>query len=110
MKKVVKDIFFNMIFNSPKKLQELCNDLPLLPERIKIEKIGKLTANLYDKTEYLIYIRNLKQSLFCELVMKNVHRVIRFNQKVQIKPYTNINSKLRKKAKNDFAKDFLRQE
>ena len=82
MKKVVKDIFFNMIFNSPKKLQELCNDLPLLPERIKIEKIGKLTANLYDKTEYLIYIRNLKQSLFCELVVKNVHRVIRFNQKV----------------------------
>ena len=82
MKKVVKDIFFNMIFNSPKKLQELSNDLPLLPERIKIEKIGKLTANLYDKTEYLIYIRNLKQSLFCELVVKIVHRVIRFNQKV----------------------------
>ena len=94
----------------PKKLEELCNDLSLLPERMKIEKIGKLTANLYDKTEYVIYIRDLKQSLFHELVVKNVHRVIKFNQKAWIKPYNNMNSKLRKKAKNDFAKDFLRQE
>ena len=30
---------------------------------MKIKKVGKLVANLHDKTEYLIHIRNLKQAL-----------------------------------------------
>ena len=45
------------------KLHELHNDLPFLPERMKIEKVEKLVANLHDKTEYVIHIRNLKQAL-----------------------------------------------
>ena len=36
------------------KLHELHNDLPLLPERMKTEKVKKLVANLHDKTEYVI--------------------------------------------------------
>ena len=35
-------------------------------------------------------------------------RVINFNQKVLLKPYTKINIELRKKAKNYFEKDFLK--
>ena len=46
-----------------KKLHEFLNDLPFLPKRIKIEKIEKLVANLHNKTEYVIVIRNLKQAL-----------------------------------------------
>ena len=42
------------------KLHELHNDLPFLPERLKIEKVEMIVANLLDKTEYLIRIRNLK--------------------------------------------------
>ena len=45
------------------KLHELNNDLPFLPERMKIEKVKKLVANLHDKTEYVIHIGNLKQAL-----------------------------------------------
>ena len=45
------------------KLHELHNDLPFLPERMKIEKVEKLVANLHDKTEYVMHIRNLKQSI-----------------------------------------------
>ena len=45
------------------KLHELHNDLPFLPERMKIEKIEKLVANLHDKTEYVLHIRNLKLGL-----------------------------------------------
>ena len=41
------------------KLHELHNDLPFLPERMKIEKVKKLVANLHDKTKYVIHIRNL---------------------------------------------------
>ena len=44
-------------------MHELHNDLPFLPERMKIEKIKKLAANLHDKTEYVIYIKNFKQGL-----------------------------------------------
>ena len=43
------------------KLHELHNDLPFLPERMKLGKIKKLLANLHGKTEYLIHIRtNIK--------------------------------------------------
>ena len=33
------------------------------PEKMEIEKIEKLVANLHDKTKYVIHIRNLKQAL-----------------------------------------------
>ena len=36
---------------------------------------------LHDKTEYVIYIKNLKQALNHGLVLEKVHRVIKFNQK-----------------------------
>ena len=37
---------------------------------MKIEKVKKLVANLYDKTKYVIQIRNLKQALNHGLVLK----------------------------------------
>ena len=45
------------------KLHELQNDLPFLLERMNIGKVEKLVANLHDKTEYVIHIRNLKHAL-----------------------------------------------
>ena len=42
------------------KLHELHNDSPFSSERMEIEKNEKLVANLHDKTEYVIHIRNLK--------------------------------------------------
>ena len=47
----------------PKKIRELHNDLPFLPERMKIEKVEKIVANLNDKTEYVIHTRNLKKPI-----------------------------------------------
>ena len=47
---------------------------------MKIENFEKLVANLHDKTEYFINIRNLKQALNNGLVWKKVHKVIKFNQ------------------------------
>ena len=53
------------------KIYELHNDLPFLPERMKIEKVENLVANLHDKTEYVIHMKNLKQTLNHGLDFKN---------------------------------------
>ena len=37
----------------PKNLHDLHNDLPFLPERVKIDKRNKLVCNLYDKKAML---------------------------------------------------------
>ena len=74
MKKVISD---EAEVQYLEKLHELHNDLPFLPERMRIVKLGKLGANLH---EYVINIRNLKQALNHEVVLKLVHKVIKFNQ------------------------------
>ena len=66
---------------------------------MKVEKVEKLIANLHDKEEYVMYIRILKQALNHGLILKKVHRVIKFNQKAQLKLDIDMNIKLRKKSK-----------
>ena len=80
MKKVLKDIFLEVDVEYLEKLHELHNDLLFLPERMKIEKVDQLVANLSDKTEYVKHIRNLKRALNHRLYLKNLRRVITFNQ------------------------------
>ena len=108
MKKVMKDIFLKLMFNILKKLHELYNDLPFLPKGNKIGKFEKLVANLDDKTECIIHIRSLKQVLNHGLVLKTIHKVIKFNQNAWLKPYIDMNTDIRKKTKNDFEKYFLK--
>ena len=55
-----------------KKLYEPHNDLTISPLRIKTENVEKLEANLHDKIEYVIHIRNLKQALNHGLVLKKL--------------------------------------
>ena len=64
-----------------------------------MKNIEKLVTNLYDKNEYVIHIRNLKQALNHGLIMIKVHRVIKFNQKDWLKPDIDMNTKLRQKRK-----------
>ena len=60
MKNGMKDIFFEVDVQYLEKLRELHNYLPFLPKRMKTEKLRKLVANLHDKTDYVIHIKNLK--------------------------------------------------
>ena len=55
-----------------------------------------------------MHIKVLRKALNHRLVLKKVHRVIQFNQKDWLKPYIDMNTKLRKEAKNDFEKDFFK--
>ena len=74
---------------------------------MKIEKVEKLVANLHDKNEYIIQLRILKHALNHELILEKVHRVIKYNQNAWLKPYIDMNTVRRKKAKNDFEKYFF---
>ena len=92
----------------PKRLHELHSDLPFLSERMKIDKCNKLVCNLFNKKKYVTHINSLKQALNHGLKFKKIHRVIKFNQKEWLKPYIDMNTELRKAAKNDFEKDLFK--
>ena len=94
--------------NYPKNLNGLHEDVPFLPERMKIGKCKKLVCNFYDKKKLFVHIRSLKQALNHGLTLKKVHRVIQFNQEAWFKPYVDMNTKYRKNAKSDFEKDFFK--
>ena len=91
----------------PKTLFNSHKDLPFLPERKKVGKVEKLICSIEDKEKYVIHIRALKQALNHGLKLKKIRRVIKFNQKAWLKPYINLNTKLRTNAKNEFEKNFF---
>ena len=92
----------------PKRLHELHSDLLFLSERMEVNKCKKLVCNLFNKKKYVVHINVLKQALNHGLKLKKNHRVIEFNQEAWLKPYTDMNTELRKAAKNDFVKDLFK--
>ena len=88
----------------PKKL----HGLPFLPERMEINKCKKLVCNLFNKKKYVAHINILKQALNHGLKLKKNNRVIEFNQEAWLKPYIDMNTELRKLARNDFEKDLFK--
>ena len=96
--------FLEVDIEYPKKLFDLHKDLPFLPERKKIRKVEKLVCSIEDEEKYVIYINALKQALNHGLKLTNVHGVIRFNQEACLSPYIEMNTELRKRAKNDLRK------
>ena len=75
---------------------------------MEINKCKKLVCNLYDKKKYVVHINSLKQALNHGLKFKKIHRIIEFNQEAWLKPYIDMNTELRKLARNDFEKDLLK--
>ena len=103
-----KGYFFEVDIDYLKELFNLHKDLPLLPERKKVEKVEKLICSIEDKEKYVIHIRTLKQVLNCGLKLKKIHRIIQFKQKAWLKVYIDMNTELRKNAKNEFEKNFFK--
>ena len=56
----------------------------------------------------VIHIRNIKHELNHGLVLEKVHQGIKFNHKAWLKPYIDMNTKLRQKAQNNFEKTFFK--
>ena len=70
---------------------------------MKLEKIEKLVANFYDRTEYVTHIRNLKQVLSQVLILKKIH----YLKRPWLEPYIDVNTNLKQKAKNNSRNNFF---
>ena len=103
-----KEYILEVDVKYPRKLHDLHSDLPFLPKRMKIDKCKKLVCNLRNKKKYVVHIRSLKQALNHGLKLKKVHRIIEFNQEAWLKTYIDMNTELRKIARNDFEKDLFK--
>ena len=103
-----KGYFLEVDVKYPKKLHDLHSDLPFLPKRIKIDKCKKLVCDLQNKKKYVVHIKSLKQALNNGLKLKRVHRIIEFSQKAWLKSCIDMNTELKKLAKDDFEKDLFK--
>ena len=99
--------FLKVDINYSEKLFNLHKDLQFLLERKKVNKEEKLICSIKQKEKNAIHIRVFKQVLNHRLVLRKVHRVIQFNQEDCLKPYIDLNTKLRKEAKNYLEKDLF---
>ena len=65
----MKCTFLKLMFNIMKDYMNFIIVYHFYQKKMKIEKVEKLEANLHDKAEYVIHIRNLKQALSHGLVL-----------------------------------------
>ena len=96
-----KGYIFEVDVKYPRKLHDLHSDLPFLSKRMKINKCKKLICNLLNQKKIRCAYKIIKTRVKSWIKIKKIHRVIEF------KPYTNMNTELRKVAKNDFKKNFF---
>ena len=64
----------------PNELHDLHNDLLFMCKKMVINGIEKLVPNFDDKRNYVVHIKALNPALSHGLILKKVHRVIKFNQ------------------------------
>lgn len=94
----------------PRKLHKDHNDLPFCAEKCISPgaKTEKLVPNLYDKYNYVIHYVHLKTCLKHGLVLRKIHRVIKFIQAPYLKIYIDLNTQLRQQASSTFEQDFFK--
>jgi hypothetical protein len=96
----------------PPTLHDAHNDLPFCPELIVPPegkfKNSKLIPNLHDKSKYVIHYRNLKQCLQAGLVLTRTHRILKFTQSAWLRPYIDLNTKLRNDSTNEFHRSLFK--
>lgn len=100
----------------PPHLHDFLNDLPPAPENIpvpdewlshfqqeamktkSVTRTSKLVPHLGPRTMYMVYAPTLKLYREIGAVVTKVHRILRFRQESIIKPFVELNTRLRKEA------------
>jgi len=88
----------------PVELHDNHNEYPLAVEHFNM----KLCPNLFNKKNYIVYIKNLEFYIKNGLVLTKIHRVLEFDEKAWLEPYINFNAQKRKVATSKFEKDFYK--
>ena len=93
--------FLEVDVQYPEKLHDLHNDLDFYLKECRLKKSKNLL--LIYMINWICYSqKNLKQALHNGLILRKVYRVIRFNQKIWLKPKWILSWE----KKKDFEKDF----
>lgn len=94
----------------PRELHDLHADYPLCSEKSVPPggKHEKLLLTLFNKTNYIIHYTMLKFVLSQGLVLRKIHRAIKFNQSKWLEPYIRLNTEQRTIATNDFEKNLYK--
>ncbi|KAF4528390.1 hypothetical protein B566_EDAN016485 [Ephemera danica] len=92
--------------HDPHSEHTFCQTLQTPPLN-KDNKVKVLMGTLYDKENYVLHFRALKQALQSGLVLKQVHRVLKFKQSKWLKPYIEKITQLLRDAPNEFSKRFF---
>ena len=113
----------------PKELHDKFKDYPLCPEIKSIpennlsqyqnylnnklnikytEKDKKLILDLLPKKNYKIYYKNLEYYMKLGIKITKIHKILTFDEKPFLKDYIDLNTELRKQAKNDLEKDLFK--
>lgn len=92
------------------KLHDIHRDYPFCAEKMcpPGSKHEKLLLNLHNKTRYVIHYKMLKLALEQGLKLTCIHRVLQFEQDTWLKPYIDLNTKMRTMAKNEFEKNLYK--
>ncbi|KAF4526571.1 hypothetical protein B566_EDAN009587 [Ephemera danica] len=94
----------------PNELHDYHSDFPFLAEN-KVPPGGKhpkLVTTLNRKENYVIHYTALQQAINHGVQLTKVHSILEFDQSPFLKPYIELNTEMRKKAKNSFEKDFFK--
>jgi hypothetical protein len=115
----------------PSDLHDAHNDFPLAPETREPPEISpmterlsrfamggklpptahknpKLLAHFLPRRNYVVHAAALKFYLQMGMKLTKFHRGVRFRQKAWIKPYIELNTRLRQEATSAFRKDFFK--
>ena len=112
----------------PDSLHELHNDYPLAPEKLRVSEdmmsdycldiakkygiklgdVNKLIPNLMNKGDYLLHYCTLQLYVSLGVVVKKVHKVLKFKQSDWLKKFVLFNTEKRMNTANEFEKAFFK--
>ena len=124
----IKGLILEVDLEYPKELHDRHNNYPIGAEKVKVSDnmlsdyckkiaskfnistglVHKLIPNLNNKEKYVLHYRNLQLYIELGLKLRNIHRVLEFNQSPWLKKYIDYNTQKRTNAKNSFEKDFFK--